>query len=732
MGESDMKKKVDRPFIFAKPLALAITSILLCSHAAAEDKTLAPVKVRSTTVPSGTAKQGYKVETIRQLGPLGEVDVLNTPFSLTVISSEMMENVQASKPDDVFKMIPVLQLNNPQTRFFTGAHLRGFSVASTKRLDGLPSTSSYVNVDIEDKDRIEIITGLSGFLYGSGNVGGTINYVFKRPTVERLNKVSVGITEGENFLVHGDFGGRIDSEGKFGYRLNVVAQDGDTAMDHQSLERQLFSGALDWNVTDDLQLQFDASKSRYRLEGSEPFWTITSGATVHYPSAPDVDDYFGQKFSRTDTDQERVGVRLNWRLNDAVSFRAAAARHESELHLVASNNTFSATVPNVYVIQATEWEYPDVEATAGLALFDIHFATGGVEHLVTTGWYGDRDERTNFRSPPAGWAALTSGPVNLNQGPVYLQNPGFDLSAVQKYTAQRSHYDNWIVGDQITFNQHWSALLGVTRVGIKDTSYALTGPATARYDDSEITPSAALMYKPVPDITVYLSYAESLEKGGTAPQSASTTAGPNTRLVNRGEVMAPLQSEQIEVGIKANAGGMLLTLALFEIDKALQYIDVSVPALPRFVQDGREVHKGAEFTATGKMFDRLTVFGGITVFDAEIKENAANPRLEGQTPTNVAEQMAKLYVEYDLASMPGLTLTGGAYYTGEQYVDQYNTDKLPSYTTFDLGARYSVTAANTPLVFRLGINNVTEKNYWINTNNLGRARTVSASVQASF
>jgi iron complex outermembrane receptor protein len=719
-----MKKMFKQPLASIKPFTIAIASVLLCSHAVAEDKTLAPVKVRSTVVPSGTAKQGYKVETIRQLGPLGEVDVLNTPFSLTVISSEMMENVQASKPDDVFKMIPVLQLNNPQTRFFTGAHLRGFSTASTKRLDGLPSTSSYVNVDIEDKERIEIITGLSGFLYGSGNVGGTINYVFKRPTVERLNKVSVGLTEGENFLVHGDFGGQIDSDGKFGYRLNVVAQDGDTAMDYQSIERQLVSGAFDWNVTDDLQLQFDASKNRYRLEGSEPFWQAATG--VAFPSAPDVGDYFGQKFSHTDTDQDRVGIRLNWRLSDAVSFRAAAARHNSELYLVASNNIFQPGAQGVYQIQASAWEYPDVEATAGLALFDIHFDTAGVEHLMTAGWYGDRDERTNFRSSAGGWTTFTSAPISLSQGPAYFADRGLTASGA-KYTAQRSQYDNWIVGDQITFNSNWSALIGLNRVAIKDTSYGANGAATARYDDSEITPSAALLYKPIPDVTVYVSYAESLEKGGTAPAIANGFA-----VVNAGEVMAPLESDQVEVGIKANVGDMLLTFALFDIDKGLQYVDATNPSQPRYVQDGRQVHKGGEFTATGRMFDRLTVYGGITLLDAQIEDNASAPTQEGKTPTNVAETMAKVYLEYDLSSMPGLTLTGGAYYTGKQYVDTLNTDELPSYTTFDLGARFSVTAANTPLVFRLGVNNVGAKDYWINTNNLGRARTVSASVQANF
>ena len=43
---------------------------------------------------------------------------------------------------------------------------------------------------MEDLERVEVFSGLSGFLYGAGNVGGTVNYILKRPTSYYLNDVT--------------------------------------------------------------------------------------------------------------------------------------------------------------------------------------------------------------------------------------------------------------------------------------------------------------------------------------------------------------------------------------------------------------------------------------------------------------------------------------------------------------------------------------------------------------
>jgi iron complex outermembrane receptor protein len=704
-----------------RAIALALMTAATAQAAETETKTMSTIRVEEDE-EQGTAVAGYRSKRAEQIGPLGEISIEDAPFSIAVVPHELIENLQATKPDDLFKIHPATQLSSPQSRFFTGVTVRGFGLASTKRIDNVPSTSSYVNVDLEDKERVEILSGLSGFLYGSGNVGGTLNYVLKRPTGDRFNSLTAGINDGSSLYAHGDFGGPI-GDGQFGYRINVAGQDGDTSVDHRSIERTLFSGAFDWNITDTATLTLDASSSDYEMQGTEPFWATSGGA--RFPGAPDPDDYYGQPYTRTKTHQDHIGVGFKWQINDVFSVRSNLARRESEIELIAANNTLVPGPSGNYNVQSSEWEYPDVEATGGYFFADAKFSTGPIEHGLTFGYYGDTDERTNFRSSAGGWATLTSTAINLSNPVYFTTRP--TAATGPKYIAQKSEYRNIVIGDDIHFNEQWSALVGFNHTAIVDKTYGATGAVTADYDDSDVTPTVSLMFKPLQNLSLYTSYIESLEKGGVAGLTFN-----NVPVVNASEVMPPLMSEQIEVGAKMTLGGTLLTAALFQIDKGLQYYDVTTPTAPVYVQDGRQVHEGFEFTATGRVTQQLTVIGGLTLLDAKVKENHQSPQLEGKTPINVAETVAKIYVEYDLAAVPGLTLIGGVFYTGDQQVDTLNTYTLPSFTTGDIGARYVTEVATLPLTLRLNVANITNEAYWMSTQYTGTPRTLSASAQIMF
>lgn len=708
-----------------RTLTPVMAALLGLAATAQAQQTLPEVKIQeAASERDGAAAQGYRPAQVRQLGPLADLPLLDTPFSVHVTTGELLQNLQASKPDDAFRYNPVVQLQGPQSRFFTSVAMRGFSVGSTKRIDGVPSTTTYVNTDLEDKERIEVLTGLSGFLHGSGNVGGTINYVLKRPVYQPLARVTAGITEGSNLRVHGDFGGALDADGRLAYRLNAVAQDGDLRLDGQSLRRGLVSGALDWNLSDRLQLQFDASRSIYHMKGSEPFWDVDPGAA--FPAAPDLHRSYGQPFTRTDTTQTQWGARVTWRASEALTVRTGLTQRKSDIDLIAANNLFVTGAPGRYRVQASAWDYPDVKALGGFALVDGKLQTGSLRHKITAGWYGDHDERTPFLSSAGGWATLTSAPMDI-AAPTALTAPAFTIAG-PKYIAQRSRYGNWVLGDHVEFNAQWSALVGLTHASITDTSYNAAGATTARYGDSRTTPSLAVLFKPAEHITLYANYMESLEKGGTAPLTAGGRA-----VVNAGAILPPLLSKQAEVGVKAELGNMLLTGALFQIDKGLQYTDTTThPAAPVYVQDGRQVHKGLEFTASGRALPGLTLWGGVTLLDAQVTRQTATPALQGKTPANVAEVQAKLYAEYDIAAVPGLALTGGVLYTGRQQRDALNTQQLPAYTLLDAGLRHVAKVSGKPVVWRLSVANLTDKQYWLNGTYLGRPRTVSLSAQVDL
>ncbi|WP_257119137.1 TonB-dependent receptor domain-containing protein [Aliarcobacter vitoriensis] len=178
----------------------------------------------------------------------------------------------------------------------------------------------------------------------------------------------------------------------------------------------------------------------------------------------------------------------------------------------------------------------------------------------------------------------------------------------------------------------------------------------------------------------------------------------------------------------------LLTASLFRIEKANSFEDKSTVASlgkPTLTQDGEQIHQGLELGLTGKVTDNLTLMGGATFMDLSI-EKATNQALEGKKPINAATKMAKLFAEYNIPMIQGLTLTGGIYYTGKRYGNSSNTDIMPSYTLYDAGLRYKTKLGNYPTSFNLTAQNLTDKVYWIHSNGLGDPRSVAFSMKMEF
>lgn len=659
----------------------------------------------------GKAANGYKVENISSVGVLGKMKLQDTPFAMSVVPQELIQNIQAQSPDDVYKLNPSTRTTTPQiTGFSPNVNIRGFDGYNTAE-NGLRRPYNHA-ATMEDKERVEILNGLSGFLYGAASPGGMVNFVYKRPTIERLNSVTAGNYGGDQYYVHGDFGGRVDEEGSVGYRLNIVKQNGGTAVDHQSIRRELVSGAIDWQITDKLLLELNAIYNHYQTDAPSAYWYVAPG--ISRPSAPDADKLWAQKWGSDEFHNIKLMSKINYQLNDNVTLRGAYMRDYIDRKGSASvyNYPSSATA---YTQLALAGDNSSDIFNAGQVFADINFETWTMTHKVTTGYYmnSDLSRGSNYDS-----GSFNFGPFSFNR-PTYVSKPAFAADTSGTFTKGRDINENYVIGDLITFNDQWSVLAGLNRSRLLSYSYSNPGVQSSSYDKSRTSPVASLLYKPVPWMTSYLSYIEGLESGGRAPNNVS--------YLNRNQAMSPMVSRQQELGIKATVGNLLLTSAIFEIEKAYQYTEV-VGANNIYRQDGRQNHKGIEFGATGKVNDQWTIVTGLTLLDPTIKKSA----LDGKDPINVAKQLAKIYSEYRVDQIPGLTLTGGAYYTGKQYADDANTDRLPSVVTADIGARYQTMVSQHPLTLRLNINNLFDKSYWLNAYYVGAPRTVAFSANLQF
>ncbi|MFW3373246.1 TonB-dependent siderophore receptor [Aliarcobacter butzleri] len=694
-------------------------TILIREKAIGQGTVLEPISVNES-YKNGTAESGYVVNELKQVGFWGEKSLQDTPYSMTVMPQELIENSISGDMDQIYKMNPVTQSGATTSVYGTPyATIRGFST-QYGIMDGLRLSSTSSGISMEELERVEILNGLSGFMYGAGNVGGTTNYVLKRPTYQRLTNLTVGNYGGEQYYAHIDLGDKIDEKGKFAYRLNAAYQDGETSKNDQNVERKLISGAIDWNVTDNFQLQLEAGHQYYRADGREQ--SFYSDIPNFWPDADSLDmkkTYVPNDWVYNQTETDRVGLNAIWNINDVFTLRSAYLYKKDTREHMQAFPTFTTTG---WKLQWMSKISPsDYIAQGAYTYLDSEFSTGNVKHKLTAGVSGDILEQKKYQKESF-WASTTPSNLTLNELLNYSKPSEFNTSDYgKKYKANKSENTNIVIGDDITFNDNWSALIGANYTTIGTKVFNVTGKETSKYDKSELTPTLSLVYKPFEDFTTYATYMEALEKG--------TIVGSTYK--NSGEILDPLKSEQYEIGAKYSISeNLLLSSSLFRIEKPYEYSNKALP-IPTYVQDGKRIHEGIELTITGKISDNLTVMTGGTILDPKI-DKSNDPKLEGKRPTGTATKMAKIYAEYNLPFIADLTLTGGAYYTGNTFADNSNLQKIDSYTLFDAGLRYKTKLDKYPTTFNLNVANLTEENYWASSDTLGNPRNIAFSMKMEF
>ncbi|MCR8710071.1 TonB-dependent receptor [Aliarcobacter butzleri] len=675
---------------------------------------LEPISVNES-YKNGTAENGYLSEDITGVGLWGKRSLQDTPYSMTVIPQELIENTQANDMAQIFKMNPITQDGGDQLSGNYYSVIRGFS-SNNAVVNGMPLADWYSFTTMEDLERVETISGATGFLYGGGRVGGAVNYVTKKPTLKDKRSITVGNYGGEQYYGHVDLSGQIDDKKVFGYRINALYQDGDSVAD-VGKEQKFVSLAFDYKPTDNFTMDLNyAHRELERTNQKLPF-TVSSNTTR--PKL-DVSKNYSPDFVSSEEENDRLMTSLKWDINDIFTLRSSLLYETSDREIFGNGFAYTRT-DGLY--NASLRRFPKggqgFDSYAGNVYLDSKFETFGVNHLLTTGYSETymkykRDKNWNI----GGFYNLTGVTLDKIRNTIIPANPNPHGGRIPSWKTQ---YKNILVGDDIVFNDQWSALVGANYATVVNTSYS-GGVQSSKYDKSELTPTLSLMYKPFENLTTYATYIESLEQGAIVDSSYS----------NAGEVLDPLVSKQYEVGAKYSLldDKLLLTSALFRIEKANQYSDNATP-MPKYVQDGEEIHQGVELTATGKVTDDLTLFGGGTLMDIEVGKSN-NPALEGKKPVNAASKMAKLYAEYDIPMIKGLTVTGGAYYTGEKYGDNMNTDKIPSYTLYDAGLRYKTKLDKYPTTFLLNVSNLTGEDYWASSSYLGDPRSVAFSMKMEF
>ena len=571
-----------------------------------------------TQAQSATGNDETIVVTARRRNEL----LLNVPVAVTALSGEQLDRRGALDVADIAKTIPDVTLkasrgtNSTLTAFIRGVGQQD-PVAGFEQGVGLYLDDVYLNrpqaslLDIYDVERIEVLRGPQGTLYGRNTIGGAIKYVTRRiPTdgphfsmrtnlgthdqADLIVSASTPLTKG---LMIGVAAARLSNNG-FGQNLT-------NGLDNYNKKVFGARGTIEFVPTDTIffRLSGDYTADDSNPRGGHrliPNLCTVAACNGAYPVLGNVFDTQG---GLNDPIQlvRSGGVSLSGEigLNDWLKFRTITAyrkdksktpidfdalpyvdldvpaiyknhQFSQELQLVADKGPLQG-VAGFYYLNASAYDAFDVRLyTTAATLPGLTAATAG--NVKTNTWAGFADFTYNFTSQ-----------LSLSLGGRYTWDRRWANVLRQTY----------ILGGQPLLGG--SPPFGVGRV------IATTSNFTGRRVDKAFTPRASLTWKPNRDNTLYASYSKGFKGGGFDPRGQSSQA-PTQSYTDIYNFMTfkPEKVSSYEAGWKASMLDHRLQFALAVFDA--EYKDVQVPGSAGCTVGGVQTFCGITTNAGGARF----------------------------------------------------------------------------------------------------------------------------------
>ena len=686
--------------------------------ATAGEATLPAVTVQAAAEPGALPRPyaGGQVARGGRLGLLGAKDVMDTPFNQTSYTAELMQNQQTRSVADVVVNDPSVRNINPTAGRFDQFSMRGFRIINSDiAFGGLYGMLSTYSVAVEAAERAEVLKGPSALLNGmspNGAVGGGINLVPKRAGDEPLTQFTASYASDAQFGGHLDVGRRFGPDNSVGVRFNGAYRDGDVAVGDQALELGLGELGLDFRGE---RLRLSADLGHQERNVDAPLERVSLAGGLAVPGIPDADENFAQPWTYADTQDTHVVLRGEYGLTQDVTAYAAAGARRGRYDFL----THSVRLTNAqgdFTVQPNNFLRNEDAGTAEAGL-RMELDTGPVRHALNL-------SANQFRLTVHQRSQNVSTPSSSNlYNPVDRASPSLAGVSNDLPKISETELSSLAVADTLSVLEDKVQLtLGARHQQVKvDAFNATTGALTSAYDEQAVTPAVGLVVKLRPKVSLYANYIEGLTQGPTAPTTAA----------NAGEVFAPFESKQVEAGAKVDFGSLTTTLSVFRIEQpsALTNGDTNV-----FGLDGEQRNRGIELNVFGELQRGVRLLGGVMLIDGELVKTAGGTN-DGNSAVGVSKVNLNLGGEWDPAFLPGLTLTARAIHTGSAYLDAANTQKVASWTRYDLGARYALHTGSTPVTLRATVENLLDRNYWSATDfglSLGAPRTVLLSATVDF
>lgn len=666
----------------------------------------------------------------------GTENLQKIPASVSILTADLIAEQHARVLSDVVKNDAAIGDGYAAIGYYPNFVSRGFALdlSSSYLINGNVIRGEQ-NVALENKERVEILKGISAIQSGMSTPGGVVNYVTKRP--KDIQALTFSADQHGQFSVATDLGGFWGDEQQFGYRINLVNEQMDSYVDHVEGERYLAALALDWKMSAQSKVELDLEAQRSEQK-SVPGYQLLDGKVPENVKWERLLGY--QTWGKPVTiDSLNSSLKYSYALNSDWNLGLVAAHSKSRVDDYSSfaygyyrEGCLEAYSCNTFG-KAGEYDiydYQNPDETFKTNQFKVK-----LDGVIDTNW---AQHYLNFDITQTNKSRDRFAGVNewIGVGNIYTETIDFSpvtANAGPKYQALKSKQTAFTALDRIEWNEHWTTLIGGKWIELDEQAHAYDaeGKQVIKVRDTDLAkflPQFAISYSPLESTTVYASYAKGLSDGKSAPWFAENAA----------ETLAPIYSEQYEVGFKQQIKQFLLTASLFDLRQDNQY-SKPISGLRYFVAEGEQHSQGLELGLNGALTDHLALTSSFALTKARL-ENVEAVEYGNHQAQNVPKARFATHLHYNVPSIAGFTILAGGQYSSSKYANKEGAAKVAGYSVVDLGAAYQFKLNTTDALLRLNINNLFNKKYWRDAGEflgddylfLGSPRTATLSFNLNF
>jgi len=649
-----------------------------------------PLQLTATLQVAGVTEEltvrGAAAATVGKIA----VPLKDQPLTINTINADFLKTYAINDTIEALQNVPNVYAYQ-QYGIYEYYTFRGFNDSVTM-VDGIRSEGNRVRSGLSNVERIEVLKGPASVLGGSESIGGTVNYVLKKPSLRSAYEGEISVGSFNTARTSGGATGRLGSDALL-YRLDFGFDKSD-GFRHDASNKVNLTPTLSWRISDEDQIEARYTYNRNDMsgDGGIPQLTTANGQ----PVIPDV-----PRDRRYNTPQDyglstihNIRVQYSRALGNSVALR---------------NVTGGYVFDDDYWVAETLTVTPPSTVNRGFLYFKHHRRpwtnqaelTGhvrfGVAHDLLAGW--DRQDYSNFTTR-SNAASVPTTPIDLYD-PVetHVTRTDFSVSRLD-YTDVLTN--SFYVQDQMTLAPQLKAVFGLRGDFLERATH--NNPVTAGVEtevepvlreSKKMTYRGGLVYQPLTRLDIYAQTATSFR--------------PNYNLQPDGSTIDPEYGRMYEAGHRLRLAGDRLSFgsAVFLIEK--RNVANSRPGGFWDIA-GKIRSKGVEADVDGRINRSWLVRGGYGYTDAKnLDYVTTSADFSGKLRTRAPRHSVNFSTSYAMSNGLALSL-GGRMFT-KQFLNDANTLSFDGYSLFDATVSY----LRGRVQYSLAVKNLTDAEYWAST-----------------